>query len=108
MSDFDPPEVTGYRLILKIAGPGYEETVSIKADDILELTPLFVEVNGLMFERYGKNDDYVEWRFDYVVHRSLSPILEDPEPAAQVAGLTVAELELLEAAGLREPRPEIP
>lgn len=87
MSDDDQEgeqEFLGYRLILTIAGPNYSDQVTISSTDVMELLPTFVERNGLTYERYNgeSNEEWVEYRFDYIVGRRMEIIEPPPTPPA--------------------------
>lgn len=76
----------GFELTLTIAGPNYSDSITLKGEDELELTPSHGEVNGLTYERYigDTPDEWIEVRFDYIVAREMRAIYEQvmPEPAA--------------------------
>lgn len=73
-----------YRLTITVAGPGFNEIVKIEDQDRSALVPIFTETQGLIFERYGTETDYLEIRFDYIVARELASVEiktePDPEP----------------------------
>jgi hypothetical protein len=88
--DIDDGTEIVHHLLVVVAGPHYVDRVEIDADDSEDLDPVFVEVNGLTYERYGDEIDYVEVRFDYVVKRERrlikkkNPLLaEDEEEGSQ-------------------------
>jgi hypothetical protein len=72
MADDQPHQI--YRLLVNVAGPGFADRIKIEAETVEELEPLEVEVGGLVYERYGSLEDYVEIRRDYVIARSLNTI----------------------------------
>lgn len=81
LDEREEPKIT-YRLVVTAAGPNYFGRIEFEGDTVKELAPTFPEVNGVVYERYGDDDEYVEVRFDYVVKRDLMII----KPQTQAAG----------------------
>lgn len=69
-------EIIGWRKVINVAGPGFSDTIKIIAADRIELEATIVESEGLVYERYGTDEEAVEIRRDYVVARSWHPLYE--------------------------------
>lgn len=84
MSDERVVETKAYRLKVEARGPGFSEDYIVQDEtmDILNVTPHFVDIGGVVFERYGTEDDFIEVRRDYVVARSLSTCVIEEEVGA--------------------------
>lgn len=63
-----------YRLVVNVAGPGFSDRIKVEDEDRDALEPTEVEVNGLVYERYGTEEDYVEVRRDYIIARSMNTV----------------------------------
>ena len=89
-----PRRQVGYRLIVNVAGPGFADEVKIEAkmDERESLTPKFIKQEGVNWERYGTDDDFIEIRRDFVVARSVNPVFEDTDPS-DVVGDGIATME---------------
>jgi len=73
----DDREIVGYQLVIDARGPNYTDRITLLDEDVINLQPDFVEVDGVRFERYGEPSDFVEVRADFVVARRLDPVYAD-------------------------------
>lgn len=69
-----------HRLVVDSVGPGFRDRTEVLDDDPSKLVPSYVEHGGITFERYGEDDDFVEFRLDYIVARARNVIKGEREP----------------------------
>jgi hypothetical protein len=73
-----------YIMVIDIAGPNMRDRIKINGDSPSDLEPLFVNHNGIDYERYGDDDGgYIEIRRDHVVTRNLKKVPDPPDSAEQ-------------------------
>lgn len=73
-----------WRLVIDSAGPGFRDREIVQAPTRPELDPKIIEVEGVKFERYGDDDDYVEIRQEFIIVRSLNPLPPPTPPSDEV------------------------
>lgn len=79
MAELDELPV-GFRLVIDVAAPsGYRDRIEISEERPDGLESQHVEINGIEYERYGEQHDYVEIRQEWIVSRSLSPVYREKE-----------------------------
>lgn len=76
-----------HRLVVDSVGPGFRDRTEVLDEDPSNLMPRYVECAGITFERYGDDDDFVEFRLDYVVARARNVIKGERDPG-QVQAIT--------------------
>lgn len=63
---------TFYRLVIDAAGPGFHDRYQIVYDDLEDAQPQKVfDRHGTPFERYAKDETFVEIKSEYIVARYL-------------------------------------
>lgn len=73
-----------FLLTITFAGPNWREKFRVQSHDLAELEPTEVEKGGYTFEVYGKGNNYIELRTDYIVARDLSIVTVDDETQVDV------------------------
>jgi hypothetical protein len=82
-----PKEVDKVTLILHVQGENFTSKESFTFTNMLDVDPKEANINGVVYHRYGDDDNFVDIRPDLIVMRSIKTIYKDkPDGGPSVTG----------------------
>lgn len=79
-------EIDHYELTILVVGPDYRDSITIEADDPIDLEFQVVTIGDREFQRYGDDESYDDVRADLVVARRFKTIYKESSPVTPIVG----------------------